>query len=206
MKSNSASDADASNPRVVIAVAFFSIGSLLALLGFGLFTGAPAFAQRPRQSRDARITPDVVPMIGPVSQDQDLRTLPYIPPAPESEEHDLRRYPQTQSRGTDDPVLAVQQIARAAAMPAPIATFAGINQLQSGCGCLPPDSHGDVGPNHYVQSVNQSIQIFDETGAALTGVTTRNSFFPRWARPRLAATIKTALMASSSTISWLIAG
>src|SRR5262249_21875325 len=38
---------------------------------------------------------------------------------------------------------------------------------------------GDVGPNHYVQSVNKSIKIFDKTGAALNGTngTTYNSFF-----------------------------
>jgi hypothetical protein len=64
-------------------------------------------------------------------------------------------------------------------MPTPIATFAGMDSTQSGCGCLPPDTQGDVGPSHYVQSVNSSIKIFDKTGAALNGVngTTYNSFF-----------------------------
>jgi hypothetical protein len=54
-----------------------------------------------------------------------------------------------------------------------------MNSTQSGCGCLPPDTHGDVGPNHYIQSVNSSIKIFDKSGTALNGVngTTYNSFF-----------------------------
>ena len=64
-------------------------------------------------------------------------------------------------------------------MPSPIQTFAGMNSTQSGCGCLPPDTDGDVGPNHYIQSVNSSIKIFDKLGNALNGTngTTYNSFF-----------------------------
>ena len=64
-------------------------------------------------------------------------------------------------------------------MPAPILTFAGMNSTQSGCGCLPPDSDGDVGPNHYINSVNSSIKIFDKLGNPLNGTngTTYNSFF-----------------------------
>src|SRR3954454_15238901 len=64
-------------------------------------------------------------------------------------------------------------------IPAPTQTFAGMNSVQSGCGCLPPDTDGDVGPNHYIQSVNSSIKIFDKAGNALNGVngTTYNSFF-----------------------------
>ena len=82
----------------------------------------------------------------------------------EEEEQRLMRYPQTTSQGTEDPVRAVRNVAQSVLMPAPIATFAGMNSVQSGCGCLPPDTHGDVGPNHYIQSVNSSIKIFDKTG------------------------------------------
>src|SRR5207244_184509 len=55
----------------------------------------------------------------------------------------------------------------------------GMNSRQSGCLCLPPDTDGDVGPNHYVQSVNSSIKIFDKNGNPLNGPngTTYNSFF-----------------------------
>ncbi len=62
-------------------------------------------------------------------------------------------------------------------MPAPIQTFAGLTSAQA-CGtCVPPDSDGDVGPNHYINSVNSSIRIFDKLGNPLTGPTTYNSFF-----------------------------
>jgi len=62
-------------------------------------------------------------------------------------------------------------------MPTPFAQFAGINSATSGCNCLPPDTDGDVGPNHYIQSVNSSIQIFNKTGGTLSGPTTYNTFF-----------------------------
>src|SRR5205814_9292647 len=64
-------------------------------------------------------------------------------------------------------------------MPAPLLTFDGMNSSQSGCLCLPPDTDGDVGPNHYVQSVNSWIKIFDLNGNPLIGAngTTYNSFF-----------------------------
>src|SRR5262249_8035608 len=36
----------------------------------------------------------------------------------------------------------------------------------------PPDPNGDVGPNHYIQTINTSIGIFNKsTGALITGVT-----------------------------------
>ena len=41
----------------------------------------------------------------------------------------------------------------------------------------PPDSDGDVGPNHYVEAVNESIKIFDKNGNTLSGPTSYNSFF-----------------------------
>ncbi len=36
-------------------------------------------------------------------------------------------------------------------------------------GYIPPDTHGDVGPNHYFQVVNASYQIFSKTGTSLLG-------------------------------------
>ena len=62
-------------------------------------------------------------------------------------------------------------------MPAPIATYAGITSAESACGCLPPDTQGDVGPNHYIISVNSRIKIIDKSGNTLLAPTTFNSFF-----------------------------
>jgi hypothetical protein len=62
-------------------------------------------------------------------------------------------------------------------MPAPLLTFDGINEAQGQCNCVPPDSDGDVGPNHYVEAVNVAFKVFDKTGNTLAGPTTYNSFF-----------------------------
>ena len=121
--------------------------------------------------------PDAVQLVGPVSQDLDLRDLPYIPPNTEDEELRLTRHPKLQNQGVTDPTLPVKEPAQPSAMPSPIQNFGGITSATSGCGCLPPDTDGDVGPNHYIQSVNSSIQIFNKTGTSLSGPTTYNSFF-----------------------------
>ena len=62
-------------------------------------------------------------------------------------------------------------------MPPPLLTFDGINLSTSGCGCYPPDTNGDVGPNNYVQTVNIGFRVFDKSGNPLGPFTTYNSFF-----------------------------
>ena len=49
--------------------------------------------------------------------------------------------------------------------------------MKSGTDEGPPDTNGDVGPNHYIQSVNESYQVFDKSGKRLTPAITFNSFF-----------------------------
>ena len=123
--------------------------------------------------------PEVVEVIGPISQDKNLRELPYIPPYDARPKQRLTRHPAS-GTGTEqksDPMRAVRTSAQAVAMPTPLSTFAGITSAQSGCGCLPPDTDGDVGPNDYIQSVNSSIKIIDKTGSQLLAPTTYNSFF-----------------------------
>lgn len=60
----------------------------------------------------------------------------------------------------------------AAPMPPPILTFDGIANYDNlpvyNAFLLPPDTIGDVGPNHYVQAVNALVRIFDKSGNALT--------------------------------------
>ena len=126
-------------------------------------------------------------MIGPVRQNQDLRNLPYIPTEGETDEEPLTRYPHPNT-GAPPPGAPsspwLQRLVKGLfrptpTMPAPLITFEGMNLTQSGCGCQPPDSQGDVGPNHFVNAVNSSIKIFDKSGNPLNGTngTTFNSFF-----------------------------
>jgi hypothetical protein len=57
------------------------------------------------------------------------------------------------------------QTAISTSTPAPAASnsFDGLDFANWGAG-WPPDTNGDVGPNHYIQTVNTSIGIFDKTG------------------------------------------
>jgi hypothetical protein len=169
------------NLRVLIGLFVFLAGVFLALLGFGTFSKASAQATGPTQPRFGR--PQVLRMAGPVRLNQDLRKLPYVGPGPKILPERLTRHPQ---RGAapqiSSPVL--QSFTRGLFqptpnIPSPLLTFDGMNSTQSGCNCLPPDSDGDVGPNHYVNAVNTSIKIFDKSGNPLNGAngTTFNSFF-----------------------------
>ncbi|MEA2558998.1 MAG: hypothetical protein QOH06_502 [Acidobacteriota bacterium] len=55
--------------------------------------------------------------------------------------------------------------------PAPIITFEGLDRFNWGSGS-PPDTVGDVGPDHYIQSVNSSVGIYNKTtGAQITAFT-----------------------------------
>jgi hypothetical protein len=186
VKKKSTSHSAFFNLRVLIGLFVFLAGVLLALLGFGAFSKASA--QSSNQNAD-RPQPDVVAMIGPVSQNQNLRSLPYIAPAPQILQKRLTRYPRPEietpaksdtTSGFSRFESLIKGVLRPAPkMPSPLLTFDGMNSVQSGCQCLPPDSDGDVGPNHYVNAVNTSIKIFDKSGNPLNGAngTTFNSFF-----------------------------
>ncbi len=66
-------------------------------------------------------------------------------------------------------------------MPNPAASFRGLNYGNNGSG-FPPDTVGDVGPNHYIQAVNTSIGIFDKSSGALlvNPALTFDQFFPAY--------------------------
>ncbi len=67
-----------------------------------------------------------------------------------------------------------------ASMPSPSATFAGISADEAaavGGRFAPPDTVGDVGPNHYVQAVNTIVRVFDKNGAPLTALVSLGAFF-----------------------------
>src|SRR5437588_369707 len=104
------------NSRVLFAFAFCLVGVFLALFGLGLYPGASAWAQGSQQNQKDVGRPQVVPIVGPVSQDLDLRMLPYVPPRAESEERRLLRHPPSmiQNHGKPDPARAeISQSAQA---------------------------------------------------------------------------------------------
>ncbi len=42
---------------------------------------------------------------------------------------------------------------------------------------VPPDTNGDIGPHHYVQTVNSHLTVFDRSGKALYGPVPINTLF-----------------------------
>ena len=68
-----------------------------------------------------------------------------------------------QQRGTNTPAVA---------MPTPILTFEGMSSQDNlnasgGSTVMPPDTNGDVGPNHYVETTNFLFQAYNKTGTPL---------------------------------------
>src|SRR6266496_3427689 len=190
MKKKSASQSAFFNLRVLIGLFVVLAGVFLALFGMGAFSSAFAQGKGTKNTNQAypgTQAPDVVQMVGPVRLDQDLRSLPYVAPKPEFEERVLTRYPHGTGQtgapaeyGTSG-LAYVQGLLKsiwrpAPTMPPPLLTFEGGAAAQF-CGCAPPDSDGDVGPNHYVEAINVAFNVFDKNGNGLTGPITYNSLF-----------------------------
>lgn len=65
-------------------------------------------------------------------------------------------------------------------VPAPLVdlSFEAVSAATSGCGCLPPDTNGDVSDQHYIQWVNTKWAVYDKTdGSTVQGPTAGNSFW-----------------------------
>jgi subtilisin-like proprotein convertase family protein len=130
--------------------------------------------------------PDVE-VIKPDSQDVSppLRDLAKVPVpesfdrAKEAEPH--RMLPivdrlQAQASQADS---VVQNFIGTANIPSPTTTFEGMGSGLAGftVQSAPPDTDGDIGPNHYVQIVNSSVTVFDRTGGKLLGPITTKTLF-----------------------------
>lgn len=87
--------------------------------------------------------------------------------------------------GIVDPV--VQSWHGDSPMPVPIQNFDGLdnadNQKVAGLHLVPPDTQGDVGPNHYVQWVNLVFAIWDKSGKLLYGPTAGNALWAGFGGP-----------------------
>lgn len=72
----------------------------------------------------------------------------------------------------DDPLVATSH-SEGLETPGLNLSFNGIGAT----GVLPPDTVGDVGPNHYVQAVNSRFRVWNKTGTALTAEITLGTLF-----------------------------
>ncbi|MFL6612086.1 MAG: hypothetical protein ACJ8HF_27970, partial [Pseudomonas sp.] len=104
-----------------------------------------------------------------------LRSIaPIAPQMGSAGEFPLHRLDTVREQGTGFVDRVAQKVLGPLAMPTPIANFEGIFNLWGG---YPPDTSGDVGPNHYVQIVNVGFQIFSKTGTSLYGPANNNTLF-----------------------------
>jgi hypothetical protein len=131
-----------------------------------LVAGPQAAAQPTASPSAASPAPQVQPLVVPVSFDGDVRSLAKMrlrgSARPELEE------PVAGLPGGPD--SALQSGGISAPAPSPSVSFAGLNKANWGDG-WPPDPNGDVGPNHYIQTVNTSVGIFSKTGTQLAAFT-----------------------------------
>ncbi|MBA3530352.1 MAG: carboxypeptidase regulatory-like domain-containing protein, partial [Ardenticatenales bacterium] len=74
--------------------------------------------------------------------------------------------------GRQDPLL--ENSLSPGAMVPPLLSWDGVGNRN---GMMPPDASGDVGPNHYVQWVNGSFQIWDKKGRTLYGPVAGNTLW-----------------------------
>jgi PKD repeat protein len=80
---------------------------------------------------------------------------------------------------TGDNALQVAETS-ATSSASPGVNFEGLNNVNA---VLPPDTVGDVGPNHYVQMVNLSLQIWDRAGNSLYGPVDGNTLWQGFGGP-----------------------
>src|SRR5438477_1980238 len=193
MKKKSTSKSAFFNFRVLIASMLCLFGVFVALIASGAFSNVFAQTKGAKQTRIAGNQdapgiqkPDVVQMIGPVVMNQDLRNLPYVAPKVEFEERRLMHFHHSSTAqaialsgyalsGLKYVQALLKNLWRSTPnMPGPLFTFEGIGDT---CGCQPSDSEGDVGPNHYIEAINLTFEIYDKNGNTLSGPTGYNSFF-----------------------------
>jgi len=107
-----------------------------------------------------------------------MRIIP--PQAREEEEADeSRRKPVGPAvAGDRDPI--VQSAAAVDAMPAAVANFDGIKNTW---GYYPPDTNGEVGRDHYLQTVNAGFQFFNKDGTAAIPVADNNTIWQGFGGP-----------------------
>ena len=135
-----------------------------------LLAAASAVGEAP--TGDARTESGRVQVMNEVHHDTSP-PLWSIPPAPRS---GIREYeaPRPVPRPHSDPRQvdrALQAQAAEALAPTALASFDGIGNGVAGfaVNSAPPDTNGDVGPNHYVETVNTDFAVFDKSGAPLYG-------------------------------------
>jgi hypothetical protein len=157
--------------RVIAAVAMLGI---VMLMGSGAAERAHAQGEAGRPRRLAMEHHDTSPL--------PLRRMEPNPTGPNAKGvvplYSLLNANLRESKLAPDEDEALEEERTSApAIPAPLDGWNGINSGGSFCLCLPPDTNGDVGMNHYFQTVNTAFQIWDKAGNSLYGPVPNNTLW-----------------------------
>jgi len=161
-----------------------AVGSCVALLVVGLLTASsPGIVAQPLAAESVA---HAAPPVTPGEFNGDLSKLPLAAPTVGKTPiyRPLLRGPASTKFLTEapDPVppsASAPDGGPRLPMPAAIQNFAGLshNTACTGGQCgsgWPPDPNGDVGPNHYIEAVNDAIGIYNKTGTLLAAFTEDN--------------------------------
>jgi hypothetical protein len=114
-----------------------------------------------------------------------LKDMPKLPPLPDVLgrvfEKPRKNLPNRQiNTGPTGQDPALQTSAPAISSATVGANFEGVGNVN---GVLPPDTNGDIGPNHYVQMVNLAFAIYDRSGTKLYGPANNNTLWQGFGGP-----------------------
>ncbi len=114
-----------------------------------------------------------------------LRDIPAVPVEPWTTVREMREprgedeMQKAPAAPVDDPVVQ-RSFGDALDVPSPSAHFEGINNRN---GVYPPDTNGDIGPNHYVQMVNLSYAVYNRNGTLAYGPVNSNTIWSSFGGP-----------------------
>ena len=161
--------------RILAAVALMLTAAALVFLA----VSPPAVAQP-----TARMQPITPKFLNPVAFDlspplrslvHPTRALPFPPGAilevrPEGRRAEARQAHRIRAHRADG---ALQRFNLTPSIPSPLLTFEGMSNQDNfnifGGRVNPPDTVGDVGPNHYVEMINLVFAVWDKAGNLLMG-------------------------------------
>jgi hypothetical protein len=112
--------------------------------------------------------------VEPARFNGDVRQLPQVTGPQRT--HQWNEWEEPESRHPQVPPTPEQGNVALAPMPSPLQNFeglaftTGVTGGAAGAG-WPPDVNGDVGPNHYIESVNDAFGIYNKTGTFVAGFT-----------------------------------
>src|ERR1043166_1851389 len=154
---------------------------LIGLTAVAVFLGIFAIGSHPQSVQEGPIViPEDHHQVSPR-----LDSLPSAPSLPSKGEIEIdnEALPRALGLKPDDPVL--QSFLAPALIPTPNINFEGMGTGMPGftLGGVPPDPAGDVGPNHYVQIVNLSIEVFNKDGSIALSFRNTNTLWTGFPGP-----------------------